>query len=80
LASTGKGPELPNGTISAADANCWFSDNQSHRFSREGQFHDVAVLMDRRPVFVCVACCQINFVAAYPAPIGIFELGHCRLL
>jgi hypothetical protein len=36
--------------------------------------------MNGHAVFVDVARFQINFVAAYPATIGMFELGHCKLL
>jgi hypothetical protein len=32
--------------------------------------------MNRHAVFVDVARFQINFVAAYPATIGVFELGR----
>jgi len=32
--------------------------------------------MNRHAVFVDIARFQINFVAAYPATIGVFELGR----
>jgi len=78
LASTCTGAAVPRGTIRAVDANCWCTDNESHRFSREGQFHQIAVLMNRCSVFVYVARSQINFAAAYPARMGMFELGHLQ--
>jgi len=36
--------------------------------------------MNRHAVFVDVASFQINFIAAYPATIGVVELGHRKLL
>jgi len=59
---------------------CWVPRRLSHRFSCESHFDEIAALMNRHAVFVDVASFQINFIAAYPATIGVVELGHRKLL
>src|SRR5262245_16820152 len=79
LRSRCEGPEFSECTIryhNAADANCWFPHHQSSRFSRKSHSHEVAVSMNRHAVFIDLTSLQINFVAAYPATIGVFEVGR----